>query len=200
MDSICTCEDTCLLSCSGHTVDLSDLGSSLLILFDSLAALVCRKLVAKLRLRCDNNICNTHERIYTSGKDLKLHVSAVFVLKALSVLFDVESYLRTLGSSNPVCLQLLCLLRPVELRQIVEELLCVVSDLEKPLCHVLVLYLRVATLALAVYNLLVCKNCLTGRTPVYRCVLSVCEASLVQFQEEPLVPLVVLRLACLYLI
>ena len=178
MDRIRSCKYTGLLTCGGHSVDIGCLLCECLILFNLFSALICCKKCAQRGLRCNYNIGNTHQGICTSGKYGKLQIGTVFVLQTLAVLLAEEGDLCTLGSADPVGLDLLGLFRPVELRQAIEKFLRVSSDLEEPLCHVLMLDLSVAALTSTIDDLLVSKYGITLRTPVYRSILSVSQTLL----------------------
>jgi len=101
--------------------------------------------------------------------------------------------LRALGAADPVALLHLDLLDEVELVEAVEQFLRVVGDAQHPLALDLAHDLAAATLADAADDLLVRKAHLAARAPVDRHLHLVGEAGLVELQEDPLRPLVVLR-------
>ena len=100
-------------------------------------------------------------------------------------------------SADPVPLHHLDLLRPV-LERIESgiEAVGVGGDLEEPLVH-LALFdgIRFVTPAAAVDHLLIGQNGLAEVAPVQDGGLAIGEAALVHFQEEPLVPTIVIGLA-----
>ena len=111
-------------------------------------------------------------------------------------LVDAKEDLRALRATDPVALDRLRPLRPLAaLGQVVlEQLVCVVRDLEEPLLEVPRLHLCSATLAVAVDDVLVRDDRLVVRAPVDRRRLPVREAALEELQEQPLRPAVELGL------
>ena len=102
---------------------------------------------------------------------------------------------RALGAADPVALHRQHALGPrLEQRHLVEQPVGVVGDPEHPLLEVPRLDLGAAALAVAVDHLLVREHGLVVRAPLDRRRLAVGEARLVQLQEEPLRPAVVLGL------
>ena len=106
---------------------------------------------------------------------------------------DVE--LDALGPADPVALHRLDPLRPVDRVEVVEQLLGVVGDAEHPLVEVAPDHLGAAAVADAAVGLLVGQHRLARRAPVDRRHLLVGEAGLVELDEQPLRPPVVLGLA-----
>ncbi|MBG9885488.1 hypothetical protein ABE10_02570, partial [Bacillus toyonensis] len=108
--------------------------------------------------------------------------------------FDHEVHVGTDRASDPVPLHLQHLVRPeaLELVQVVEQAIGIVRDPEVPLREVLLHDLGPAALAPAVDDLLVREHRLVVRAPVHRALLAVGQPPLVQLQEQPLVPAVVL--------
>src|SRR3546814_14966581 len=98
---------------------------------------------------------------------------------------------------DPVALHLDDLLRPepLELVQIIQQAVGVVGDLEVPLRQLLLDHLVAAALAVAVDHLLVGEHGLVEGAPVDRALLAVGQTPLVELEEQPLVPPVVLRIA-----
>ena len=108
-------------------------------------------------------------------------------------LLDPEEDLRAFGTADPVPLARLDRLRPIHGLEVVEEHLRVVGDPEEPLLHDARLDHRAAALARAVReHLLVRDHGLVVRTPLDRRALPVREPALVELQELPLLPAVVL--------
>ena len=110
--------------------------------------------------------------------------------------FDgVEEQLGTLGAADPVALHRQHALGPgLEQRHLIEQDVRVVGDPEEPLLEVLRLDLVPAALAAAVDHLLVREDGLVVRAPLDRRLLAIGEAALVEAEEEPLRPAVVLGL------
>ena len=109
--------------------------------------------------------------------------------------FRHECDLRAIAAPNPVRLHHFHRLRPVDLFQVGQQLFTVVGDAELPLVQVFLDDRRVAAFAVAVLapDLLARQRRVTVGTPVDRGKLPVGQAHLVQLEEEPLGPLVILR-------
>ena len=108
-------------------------------------------------------------------------------------LLDPEEDLRAFGTADPVPLARLDRLRPIHGLEVVEEHLRVVGDPEEPLLHDARLDHRAAALARAVSeHLLVRDHGLVVRTPLDGRALPIREPALVELQELPLLPAVVL--------
>ncbi len=101
------------------------------------------------------------------------------------------------GAADPVALHRQHLGRPgaLQLVQVVEQAVGVVGDPEVPLGQLLLGDQVVAALAAAVHDLLVGQHGLVEGAPVDLAGLAVGQALLVQLQEQPLVPAVVLGVA-----
>ncbi len=105
---------------------------------------------------------------------------------------DLEAYERALAAADPVGLHAAHVLGPgVQQLQVVQQRIGVVGDLEEPLGQVLLDDLGAAALALLVDDFLVGQAGLAARAPVDGRVGAVGEAALVELQEDPLRPLVV---------
>ena len=124
------------------------------------------------------------QRVRPRREDRDVHVQ----------LLVAEEHLRALGAADPVALDRLCLLGPVDQLQILEQLVRVGRDPEEPLLHVLRDDGRAAALALAVDHVLVGDDGLVLRAPVDGRLLPIREPGLEELQEQPLGPAVVLRL------
>ena len=108
-------------------------------------------------------------------------------------LLDPEEDLRALGTADPVALARLDRLRPIHGLEVVEEHLRVVGDPEEPLLHDARLDHRATALARPVgEHLLVRDHGLVVRAPLDGRALPVREPALVELQELPLLPAVVL--------
>ena len=110
---------------------------------------------------------------------------------------DGELHVRSRGAPDPVALHAEHLGRPgaLQLVQVVQQPVPVVGDPEIPLGQLLLGDEVVAALAPPVDDLLVRQNGLVERAPVDLARLAVSEPALVELQEQPLVPAVVLRVA-----
>ena len=134
--------------------------------------------------------CDAEDRIAARGERGQHHAR-------FAVLFELEMDVNACALADPVFLHDANLLGPtLQFAQPLEEHVGILGDFEEPLLEILRLDDRVATPALAVLDLLVREDRRAFRAPVDRRLLAVCETSLVELDEEPLVPLVVLRTAC----
>ena len=100
---------------------------------------------------------------------------------------------RAGGLADPVALHLLDAVGPVKRVEILEKTLGVLGDLEHPLAHRLADDGMVAALGASVYDFLVRQNRAERGTPVHRNLGDVGEPLLVELLEDPLRPLVILR-------
>ena len=100
--------------------------------------------------------------------------------------------------SDPVRLHLLYLLRPIQLIQIIQKTIRVIGNPQHPLLQVLLGHIGAAPLAFAVDHFLVGQSGLAGGTPVDRHLLLVGQALLEHLYEDPLGPLVELRIRGVY--
>ena len=107
----------------------------------------------------------------------------------------MEDDLGALGAADPVPLHREHALRPrLEQLHLLEQAVGVRRDAEEPLLEILRFDLEAAALAAPVDDLLVGEHGLVVRAPVDGRFLSVRETRLVELEEEPLGPLVVLGL------
>jgi hypothetical protein len=109
-------------------------------------------------------------------------------------LVDAEKQLGALGAADPVALDRLRPLRPVDQRVIGQQRVGVRGDAEEPLLHFPELDQCATAVAAAVHDLLVGQDGLVVRAPVDGRLLPVGEAALEEAQEEPLRPAVEARL------
>ena len=98
------------------------------------------------------------------------------------------------AATDPVALHRLDVLGPVDRHEVVEQAVGVVGDPEEPLLELADLDDMTAALAATVDHLLVGEHRLVVGTPVDRRLLAVGQAALVERQEDPLGPAVVLGL------
>ncbi len=102
----------------------------------------------------------------------------------------------TLGTTDPVTLHHLDAFRPIDAVESVQQLLGILRDSEVPLLQVPLVDLCPTTLADAAFeHLLVGQYRLVVWTPPHRTGYPVCQASLQHLQEDPLVPVVIVRRA-----
>ncbi len=115
----------------------------------------------------------------------------------LVVTLDLEVDVGADRTADPVALHPDDLLRPeaLELVQVIQQTVGVVGDLEVPLRQLLLDDLGPAALAAAVDDLLVGQDRLVVGAPVDRALLAVGQAPLEEQLEQPLIPVVVLRIA-----
>src|SRR5947207_12864416 len=102
------------------------------------------------------------------------------------------------AAADPVALHDAHLLRPaLEFLYIAQQFFSVTSNAKEPLFEITLLDLGfLMAPAAAVYHLLVGENSCTVRTPVHVALATIRQATLVEFQKEPLVPAVVVRQTC----
>ena len=105
----------------------------------------------------------------------------------------LEVDLRAGRASDPVLLLGLDALDVVDVIQIVDQALGVLGDGQHPLALGLAHDLGTAALAYAANDFLVCQHALTGGAPVDGHLLLVCQTVLEQLEEDPLGPLIVVR-------
>ena len=104
------------------------------------------------------------------------------------------------GSAYPVSLHGNYPFRPsVKIVEAVYEFLCIICYPNKPLFQSALNYRRAAAPTDAFsYDLFVCKNCFAVFAPVDGGVLAVYKSFLIELEEKPLVPFIVINVACLY--
>ena len=113
-----------------------------------------------------------------------------------AVQFEVDH--RAFAAANPVALHGANFFRPaLQLVQVAQQFVGVVGDAQEPLLQLALLHDRVFVppAASARQHLLVGQHGGALRAPVHLALLAIGQAALVELQEEPLVPAVVLRQA-----
>mmetsp|Transcript_11891 Transcript_11891/g.36151 ORF Transcript_11891/g.36151 Transcript_11891/m.36151 type:complete len:334 (-) Transcript_11891:397-1398(-) len=135
------------------------------------------------------------ESVRPGGEDLQGRAMAA-VTTAQCVALHPELDRRALGLADPVPLHLLDGVGPVQIFQIFQQPLRIVRDSQHPLLHWDADHGMGAALAQAVNHLLVGKDCAEGRAPVHRDLGLVRESLLEELEEDPLGPLVVIRICC----
>ncbi|MNM23327.1 hypothetical protein D3C81_337250 [compost metagenome] len=132
------------------------------------------------------HVGRAHKGVRTGGVNRQLFVAARYV----------KGDIHPFGTANPVALHGFHLFWPAFKRvQIVEQLIGVVGDFDKPLWDLFTLNLGVAAPAAAVDHLFVGQHGQIVWAPVHRGSLLVDQAFFVQLGEEPLFPTVVIRIA-----
>ena len=135
-------------------------------------------------LRGYNHVRHTKQRVRTSGINTQF---LLFVLQG-------KIHLGTMGAANPVFLGNLHPLNVIQTVQIINQLVCVLRNFQHPLTLHLANYRAATALAHTIDNLLVGKTTFTGSTPVNRHLRLVGKSCFEQFQENPLGPLVIIRI------
>ena len=141
----------------------------------------------------DDHVCGAKKRVASSCVDAQFFVGCLSVLVGHGkVNFGAD------GLSDPVSLHDLYAFGPVKLVKVLQEALGVFGDFQNPLADCLSRDFRVAAFAAAFLDLFVGQAGLARRAPVDRSVAFVGEAFFVKLKENPLRPLVVVRVAGLH--
>ena len=122
------------------------------------------------------------QRVAAGREDGELLIGAV----------DLKDDIRTDRFADPVSLHLLGGVRPVDKFEVLEQALGILGDLQHPLAHVLAHDRESADFRFAVDDFLVGKHRAKFRTPVDRHLGDIGKTAVVQLQEDPLRPLVVI--------
>ena len=160
----------------GAVLGRSDIG------IDRALARIGRDLADQRVLGCEHAVGGAEEGVGPSGEDHK----------ALLAIGDLEADLGSLGATDPVPLHLQDAFGPVQTVQIIEQALCIGGDPEHPLAHHLALDRVTGLDILSVLDLLIGEHGALGWAPVDWDLGQVGQALLVQLQEDPLGPAVVL--------
>ncbi len=96
-----------------------------------------------------------------------------------------EDYRGTFRLTNPISLHSLRFLRPVQTIKTGKQFFCIISNLEKPLIHILNVDIRATSFALALLYLFSCKNSLAGRAPICGCGFLVSKTSFCTAHRKP---------------
>ena len=110
-----------------------------------------------------------------------------------------EINLGAAASANPVFLLNLYLFDIIKIVKVINQALSIFRDSEHPLAFKLLHNLAAAALANAVYNLLIRKSAFAACAPVYRHFLLVSKSFFKHFKENPLRPLIIGWIGCVYL-
>ena len=119
-----------------------------------------------------------------------------FVLRTVVAWYKAKIGPGPFATPDPVFLHGLDAFRPaIELHQIIEQALGIVSNLEEPLLPGLSFHVRVTPFALAIDHLLIGQNGIAGRAPIHIRPGLVGQILLEELQKQPLRPAVVVRFA-----
>ena len=171
VDGVCARSNTAYALGLGDTLALGALLGLLDILLNCGFVLGCSQLAYPLVLGCDNHKCYAEDCVGASGEDLQLAVAAR----------DVEEYLRANRTADPVTLNLLERIAPLERVHTVQHALCVSRNAKQPLLHALLNYGVAATHRESILNLVVSQHGAELRTPVNHCVGTECDAVVLQY-------------------
>ena len=108
---------------------------------------------------------------------------------------DAERHMGAFAAPDPVALRLLGNLAPVQRRDVIQQAPGELRGAKEPLFEQPLLHNRVTALAVSVDHLLVGEHGLVDRAPVDSRRLLVSESLLVELEEQPLGPLVIVGLA-----
>ena len=159
-----------------------------------IAVFGCRDLLDQLVLRREHAERHAEARVRTRG----VHPEAMARGSAIGVA-DLHLELGALGAADPVALHGDDALRPIQLVEVVEQLLRVLGDLEEPLLQVALLHDVARAFARAVgQHLFVGQHRLTSRAPVDRGLGPVDEARFQEPQKDPLRPADEVRIVTLH--
>ncbi len=177
-------EDAGLLALGGLTLDLAGVLDLLDVGLELRSLVVTDELCSQIAIGRDDHVGGAVERVRAGGEDGDRLVAA----------FDRELDVCTLAAPDPVALHREHVLGPAafELLHVVQQAVGIVGDLEVPLVELALGDFRLATLALAVDDLLVGEHRLVLGAPVDEGVLAVGKPTFEEAQEQPLGPAVVL--------
>ena len=177
-----------LLAVGGLAVNIAQCLNVFAVLFQGSLVLGCHDLLGERRIRSNHDEGCAVQGVRAGGE----HGEGLsgLILGRL----NLEAHLSALGAANPVALHEQNAVGPLALQllHVVQQLLCVISNLEVPLVQRLLRHGSTATLTRTVHNLLVREHGLVLGAPVDHGVLTVRQALLVELLEQPLSPLVVL--------
>ena len=175
-------ENTGLLTISGSALNFVSSTSFIHIILHIGPLLTAGDLLHQRMLGGEYNIGHSIQRIRSCCEDIDLFTPLY-----------LESNMCTLGTADPVLLQFAGFNWPVQIIQSLQQVICKVSNTEKPLLHLLADHRIFTPLAMPLVDLFVCQYCAAGLTPVNRCFSLIGKAMLIEGQKQPLRPFVVLR-------
>ena len=127
------------------------------------------KALSDSTIRSEYHKCDTVDSLDTSCED-----------RELSSADDLKLYLNTCRLANPVSLDSLCRLRPVDLVESFKQFFCKSRLVDYPLLHILTNNRETAALRLSINDLVVGKNSTKLLTPVNRHIYVLCIAILIK--------------------
>ncbi len=168
----------------GHTIHIGLVGCHLHVALHCLTMLLSGQLLHHGMLRCQHKEGSTMQSVRSGCKHGQLLIR----------ILDTEVHLCAVGAADPLGLHLLYLLRPVQLVQIIQKTIRIGCDLQHPLTQVLLGHRRAAALTLTVHYLLIGETGLAAGAPIDREFLLIGKSLLEHLHENPLGPLVELRI------
>ena len=175
---------------------------------DFLPLLIRDERVDERVLRCEHEVRRAEHRVGTRCEDTDVGCQCIQLRRRhhrvetdrrgashLEQILDAKNNLGAVRAADPVSLSGLRTLRPVDPVEIREEALGVRCDSEEPLLEEALLDLRATTLARAGDHLLVREHGLVVRAPVHGRRPPIRQSALEQLEENPLRPLVILRIS-----
>ncbi len=116
VDGIRSGENTCFFAVGGQAINFGNLTGFGNIAGNITLAAGCCQGLAKLTFRGNNHIGCAHEGVSPGGEDGQAQgFAGIFIQQALAVLFHLKGEFSTFRAADPVDLDLLCLIGPVQL-------------------------------------------------------------------------------------
>ena len=137
---------------------------------------------------------------YESHPEDSIQPCRIDLHSLLRYIFNCHAELQPRGATNPVALERLDALGPVELIQVIQELLGIAGYFQKPLLQPASLYERTTAFTMTIDHLLVGQHGLIFRAPVYGRGLALCQPGLKQLQENPLRPAIIAGISRIQLV
>ena len=192
VDGVGAGEDAGLFLVGRKALDFRSLPGLTHIFLDSLPAVVGGQLGQQRMFRGQHEESYAKDGVDAGGEGADFR----FVQPAGG---NVKADFHALAAANPVVLHGQNFVGPVGQPAEIQQPISVVGDAEEPLLQIAAGDHGAAALAGAVQHLFVGQHGDAGGTPDHRGVGAVGQPLLVEFQEEPLVPVVILRQAADYL-
>ena len=133
----------------------------------------------------DSHIGNAHDGVRSGGIDLQTLLRS----------FALKTKLNPLASTNPVLLHRFDLLRPVNSVQIIQQLVRIIGDANKPLIDFTLFDKCPRAPAATIDDLLVGKDGLIDRVPVDSSFFSIGQSFVDHSCKQPLLPAIIIRCA-----